>query len=328
MILTRTPFRISFAGGGSDLKSYYSVNTGSVLSVTIKKYIYIAIHPFFNNKKIQLKYSTTELVDSLDQIKHPIFKEVINLENINGVDISSIADIPAGTGLGSSSSFTVGLLNAINAYKGQFLTKKEMAEKACEIEIERLSNPIGKQDQYAAAYGGINNIKFYSDESVEVTKVKISEDKTKELEGNLLMVFTGGVRDASSILTQQSQMMSNKKKKDSVGKMVDLSFKLQNVIESNESIDDFGFYLNQGWELKRSLIQNISNPVIDNIYKNGIAAGALGGKLLGAGNGGFILFYCQKKMQAEFKNRMKNYLIMDVEFDLCGSKIVYQDQKF
>ena len=203
-----------------------------------------------------------------------------------------------------------------------------MAEKACEIEIERLSNPIGKQDQYAAAYGGINNIKFYSDESVEVTKVKISEDKTKELEGNLLMVFTGGVRDASSILTQQSQMMSNKKKKDSVGKMVDLSFKLQNVIESNESIDDFGFYLNQGWELKRSLIQNISNPVIDNIYKNGIAAGALGGKLLGAGNGGFILFYCQKKMQAEFKNRMKNYLIMDVEFDLCGSKIVYQDQKF
>ena len=325
MIITRTPFRISFAGGGSDLKSYYKDNTGSVLSVAIKKYIYIVVHPFFQQQKVQLKYSKTELVSDLNQIQHPIFREVMLSENLYGVDINSIADIPSGTGLGSSSSFTVGLLNAIYSFKGSLITQKELAEKACDIEIEKLLTPIGKQDQYAAAFGGINNFKFYGDESVEVNKVSISSKIQKKLECNLFLVFTGQSRSASTILNKQSKLMKDKEKNGNVLKMTQLSDKLQYILEGNKSLDDFGYYLNQGWELKKSLLSDITNSLVDNIYKEGLAAGALGGKLLGAGNGGFILFYCPEPKHLAFKSKMKDYLVIDVEFDSTGSKVIYQN---
>jgi D-glycero-alpha-D-manno-heptose-7-phosphate kinase len=325
MIITRTPFRISFAGGGSDLKSYYKNNTGSVLSVAIQKYIYIVVHPFFDKNNVQLKYSKTELVSKLEEIKHPIFREAMLSENLYGVDINSIADIPAGTGLGSSSSFTVGLLNAIHAYKGNLITKKELAEKACEIEIEKLQTPIGKQDQYAAAFGGLNNIKFYADESVKVTAVNANSKTLKELEGNLFLVYTGQSRSANLILEKQSQLMQDKEKNGNVLKMTQLSFKLQSILENSKDLDEFGYYLHQGWELKKSLMASITNTIVDNIYIEGIDAGALGGKLLGAGNGGFILFYCPVSKQHEFKSRMKKYLVIDVKFETCGSEIIYQN---
>jgi D-glycero-alpha-D-manno-heptose-7-phosphate kinase len=325
VIISRTPFRISFAGGGSDLKSYYSSNTGSVISVPIQKYIYIVVHPFFDKNKVQLKYSKTELVDNLKNIQHPIFREVMNSESLYGVDINSIADIPAGTGLGSSSSFTVGLLNAIYAYNENKITKQKLAQMACEIEIDKLSTPIGKQDQYAAAYGGLNHIQFYSDESVKVSKIETNLETRKVLQNNLFLVYTGQSRSASSILTKQSKLMKEKTKNGNVQKMTELVLNLKDILEKNKNLDDFGHYLHEGWVLKKSLLSDISNSLIDNIYQKGIKAGAIGGKLLGAGNGGFILFYCPAINHQNFRHRMKSHLIIDVEFDDLGSQIIYKD---
>ena len=209
MIISRTPFRISFAGGGSDLPSFYKRETGAVLSTSIDKYMYIAIHPYFERNKIQLKYSKTEQVDSIDAIRHPIFKEVLKMYNLTGVDLNSIADIPSGTGLGSSSSFTVGLLNAVRAYLGKATSGERLGELACDVEINRVGSPIGKQDQYAAACGGLNFITFYGDETVNVEKIIMQPDKKKELEDNLLMVFVGGEHSANAILKNQQAAISD-----------------------------------------------------------------------------------------------------------------------
>ena len=203
MIISRTPFRISFAGGGSDMPAFYRRETGAVLSTSINKYMYIAIHPFFDKKKIQLKYSKTELVDTIANIKHPIFREVLNMYGLTGVDLNSIADIPSGTGLGSSSSFTVGLLNAVRTYLGKVTSGGKLGQLACDVEINKLGQPIGKQDQYAAACGGLNFITFYGDETVNVEKIIMNPDKKRELDENLLMVFVGGEHSANDILKSQ-----------------------------------------------------------------------------------------------------------------------------
>lgn len=185
MIITRTPFRISFAGGGSDLPSFYRYEQGAVLSTTIDKYMYIVIHPLFHGNNVLLKYSQTEMVSKLSDISHPIFREALSMYNLTGVDINSIADIPAGTGMGSSSSFTVGLLNAIRAYIGKYSSAEKLASLACHVELERVGSPIGKQDQYAAAYGGLNFITFNQDESVKVEKVIMDANVKRQLEENL-----------------------------------------------------------------------------------------------------------------------------------------------
>src|SRR5574344_2153898 len=212
MIISRTPFRISFAGGGSDLPSFYHRETGAVLSTSIDKYMYIAIHPFFDKNKIQLKYSKTELIDNIADIKHPIFREVLNMYDLKGVDVNSIADIPSGTGLGSSSSFTVGLLNAVRTCLGKATSGEKLGKLACEVEIEKVGSPIGKQDQYAAACGGLNFITFYGDESVNVEKIIMSHQKKKELESNLYMFYVGGEHSANEILKVQSNAMSSEEK--------------------------------------------------------------------------------------------------------------------
>lgn len=322
MIISRTPFRISFAGGGSDMPAFYRRETGAVLSTSIDKYMYIAIHPFFDKNKIQLKYSKTELVDSISDIKHPIFREVLNMYDLKGVDLNSIADIPSGTGLGSSSSFTVGLLNAVRTYLGKATSGEKLGQLACDVEINKVGSPIGKQDQYAAACGGLNFITFYGDESVNVEKIIMNPQKKRELDENLLMVFVGGEHSANAILKSQQAAISDQKKFETQKNMVKLAYQLRESLESN-NIDDFGRILHEGWLMKKSLTAGISSGGIDEMYERGIKAGALGGKLLGAGGAGFILFYCPKERQEEFRRYMGDINEMKFHFDDFGSKIIY-----
>jgi D-glycero-alpha-D-manno-heptose-7-phosphate kinase len=322
MIISRTPLRISFAGGGSDLPSFYLHDQAAVISTSIDKYIYLAIHKFFDPDKIQLKYSKTELVDNFADIKHPIFKECLSLFNIKGVDINSIADIPAGTGLGSSSSFTVGLVNVLNAYAHQYASQEYLASIACDIEINRLKEPVGKQDQYAAAYGGLNFIRFNCDDSVDVEPIIMKPDIKQQLENNLIMIYTGDTRSASKILQKQNNAMIQKDKRHIQKEMVKQAFELKEALQKNQ-IDDFGYILHKGWMLKKTLTADISNSVVDILYQKGLAAGALGGKLLGAGGGGFVLFYCPEINQDKFRNIMFDYYELKFRFDSNGSKIIY-----
>lgn len=327
MIISRTPFRVSFAGGGSDMPAFYHRETGAVLSTTIDKYMYIAIHPFFDKSKIQLKYSKTELADSIDDIKHPIFREVLRMYGMTGVDLNSIADIPSGTGLGSSSSFTVGLLNAVRAYLGKATNGEKLGKLACEIELEKVGSPIGKQDQYAAACGGLNFITFHKDDEVTVEKIVMNSEKKRQLERNLMMVYVGGEHSANAILKEQQKGFSQEDKFKTQKQMVQLAYQLKDSLESN-NIDDFGKFLHEGWLMKRSLSNGISNPYVDELYDKGIAAGALGGKLLGAGGAGFILFYCPEERQEDFLKRIPNINIMPFSFDNDGSKIIYIGEKY
>ena len=325
MIITRTPFRVSFAGGGSDLPAFYRKNGGAVLSTTVDKYMFITVNPSFDGKKTQLRYSRTELVDDINNIQHPIFREALKRYNISGVEICSIADIPSGTGLGSSGSFTVGLLHALNAYQGRLVLPDQLASLACQVEIEQAEESIGKQDQYAAAFGGFNFMTFQPDETVSVEKIIMDPNKRKELENNLLLVYVGGGRSASVILHQQSQNLHLSDKFLAQQQIVTLAYKLRDALKAN-NIDDFGDFLHENWELKKTLASNISSEHINSIYEQGIAAGACGGKLLGAGGGGFILFYCKKEKQQEFCEAMKIYRILPFKFSDEGSKTIYSPE--
>ena len=327
MIISRTPFRVSFAGGGSDLPAFYHRKPGAVLSTAINKYMYIAIHPYFYKGKSLIKYSKTEIVNSIEEIQHPLIRQVLMDNNLMGVDLNSIADIPSGTGLGSSSSFTVGLINAVRAYLGKATSGEKLGRLACEVEIDKVGSPIGKQDQYAAACGGLNFITFYRDESVNVEKIIMSSSKKKELESNLYMFYVGGEHSANAILKEQSQAMTSEAKFETQKKMVALAYKLRNALE-NDNIDDFGYYLNEGWIMKKSLAAGISSGYIDDFYDLGIKSGALGGKLLGAGGAGFMLFYCPTEKKEAFLDSMKDYERLEFGFDDFGSKIIYVGDKY
>jgi len=327
MIISRTPFRISFAGGGSDMASYYRQEPGAVLSTSIDKYMYITIHECFDKEQTLIKYSKTELVKSIAEIQHPLIKQVLFDYQLHGVDINSIADIPAGTGLGSSSSFTVGLINAVRAYLGKATSGEKLAKLACEVEIEKVGSPIGKQDQYAAACGGLNFITFYGDETVNVEKIIMSPKKKKELEDSLLMIYIGGKHSANDILKSQQKAIGAHDKFLVQKRMVELAHQLRNSLEE-DNIDDFGRILHEGWILKKSLTQGISSSEIDGIYERGINSGALGGKLLGAGGAGFILFYCPKEKQESFRMNMSDLRELKFCFDDFGSKIIYVGDKF
>jgi len=327
MIISRTPFRISFAGGGSDLPSFYRRETGAVLSTSIDKYMYIAIHPFFDKNKIQLKYNRTELVDDFNEIRHPIFREVLKEYGLTGVDLNSIADIPSGTGLGSSSSFTVGLLNAVRAYLGKASSGFKLGTLACDVELNKVGSPIGKQDQYAAACGGMNLITFYGDETVNVEKIIMKPEKKKQLENNLFMFFVGGEHSANAILRDQQKAISSADKFQTQREMVKLAYSLKQSLENND-IDDFGRILHEGWLMKKSLTGSISSSNIDTLYDKGIKSGAIGGKLLGAGGAGFMLFYCPEDNQEEFLAKMKDENEMKFSFDNHGSKIIYIGDKY
>ncbi len=325
MIGTRTPFRVSFIGGGSDLKEFYSRVPGCVLSTSIDKYMYIFVHPFFD-EKIQVKYSKTELVENIEDIKHPIVREILSEFNLQGVDINSIADIPAGTGLGSSSSYTVGLLHALYAYRGEIVSPNTLAEKACYIEIDVLNEPIGKQDQFAAAYGGLNIIRFLEDGSVKIEPIKMEEDAYKQLQKCLMMFYTGTSRSASEVLIDQKKnIISDKDKFNAQLRMTQMVEESKDcLVKSN--LDEFGEKLDSNWILKRTLSKTISNSVFDDIYNLAKESGAIGGKILGAGGGGFFLFYCPPRYQDKLRFNLKDLKEVPFKFDNYGSKIINMDK--
>ena len=322
MILTKTPFRVSLIGGGSDLPSFYKKNGGAVISMSIDKYIYISLHKKFN-KGFRISYSETENCKTLDQIKHDIVRESIrDSEIIDDLEITSIADIPAGSGLGSSSSYAVGLAQALLKYKNGTSSKEKLADIACDIEINILNKPIGKQDQYAAAFGGLNFIEFNKNDTVTVNPLNLNNDIQEEMFGRFLMFHTGGVRSAGDILKQQVLNLENEKKYSDLTKsLVGLTYELHHQLQNN-NIDDIGNILNQGWQIKKKLSSSISNDYINNLYDKAINEGAEGGKLLGAGASGFILLYADKKFHTAIRNTLG---LHEVKFNLDnkGSQIIY-----
>lgn len=326
MIITKTPFRVSFAGGGSDIAAFYEQHGGCVLSTSINKYMYISIHPYFDETKTLLKYSENELVNHPSEIQHTIFRQILKDMDIHGVEISSTADVPGGTGLGSSSTFTVGLLHTLFCYQGKYASKGKLAELACEVEIEKLGNPIGKQDQYAAAYGGLNFISFHRDRSVTVEPVIMRTDTYRQLERNLVMFYTGETRSASTILAEQKKNIENSAKTKNLLRMCGLAEQMRDSLRSND-LSAFGEMLHEGWRMKKELAGGISNASIDDAYALAMQHGAAGGKLLGAGGGGFLLFYCPEERQAELQKALP-LKPFGFRFERDGTSVVYIGDKY
>jgi D-glycero-alpha-D-manno-heptose-7-phosphate kinase len=325
MIVVRTPFRISFVGGGSDLPSYYRRNGGAVVSASIDKYMFIVIHPYFHDK-IRIKYSRMEDVDCVADIEHPIVRECLIWRQIpKGMEIASFADVPAGTGLGSSSAFTVGLLHALHAYQGEQTSPAELAAAACNVEIDRLGEPIGKQDQYACAFGGINFIRFHADEQVNVEPIGLDAQDASAFERNLLLFYLGQERSAGSILSQQSQNMLDPAKWSRVDRMVELAERFRSALELR-CFDDCGDLLNEHWLLKRELADGISNDFVEQVYTKAMCSGASGGKLLGAGGGGFLLLYCKPESQASVRRELSGLREMPFRFSSAGSRVIFSDE--
>jgi len=327
MIIVRTPTRVSFCGGGSDLPVFYKKHAGAVISAGLNRYIYLSIHPYFYPDRLICKYSQNEPVNNPSELKHPIFRVLLEQFGINGVEITSTADVPAGTGLGSSSSFTVGLLHALYAYTGKYVSAAFLAAEACQTEIEVLKEPIGKQDQYAAAFGGLNMYRFNRDGSVVVEPVLLSPEASGRLEQNLLMFYTGDQRSASRILSEQGKNVASDNEKEraqlEICKLTDELFRELN----NDNIDALGDILNANWEYKRKLANGITNPLIDKAYCDAMSAGAAGGKLLGAGGGGFLLFYVPRHRQNAVKNALAELTYMDFGFSGSGSVVIYVGDK-
>lgn len=304
MIVSKTPLRMSFVGGGSDLRAFYAEESGAVLSTSIDKYMYIAVNRKFDGR-IRVSYSKTEDVEHVSDIGHPLVREALAIAGVaGGIEIASMADIPSkGSGLGSSSSYTVGLLNALYAFQGRCASKELLAQQACEIEIGRCGEPIGKQDQFAAAYGGLNLIRFHPDESVSVDPVICKPEILSQLQDSTLVFFTGRTRSASAVLAEQSRKMQGADRKALVRQMVRLAFDMKAELESG-SLQAFGEILDANWNLKRQLADGISDLQIDSWYEEGVRNGALGGKLLGAGNGGFIMFFAPPHTHARIEEAL------------------------
>ncbi len=324
MIITRTPFRISFCGGGSDLPAYYSNQQGAVVSAAFNKYLYVTVNRLtrYFPHRILLKYSQTEQVGSVEEIRHPIIREAMKMTGVvDRVEITSMADIPAGTGLGSSSAYAVGLLHALYTFKGRYVSAARLAEEACEIEIKRLGEPIGKQDQYIAAFGGLCHIRFNPDETVFVDPVICSLACKTALQENLLMFYTGMTRRAGDIL--EAQKATTAQKMDVLTKMKDLCGNILEILRDCHTLSRFGEILHQGWLYKQSLVDSISNHSINEYYVKARKAGAIGGKLLGAGGGGFLLFYAEKQNHQQVREALSDLLELTFAFEPQGSKVVY-----
>lgn len=323
MIVSKTPLRMSFVGGGSDLPAFYREEEGAVLSTSIDKYMYICVNKKFDGR-IRVSYTRTEDVERREEVEHPLVREAMNLVDIDGgIEIASMADIPSkGSGLGSSSTYTVGLLNALYAYRNQFASKEKLASQACEIEIDRCGEPIGKQDQYAAAYGGLNLIRFHPDNSVSVDPVICRPSLLNEMEDSILVFFTGRTRSASAVLANQSSAMRMADRRVLMRRMVQLAFEMKEQLESG-TIEFLGNLLDENWRLKAQLTSGITDPQIDAWYASGMENGALGGKLLGAGNGGFIMFYAPKERHAQIKAALSKLEPVKFRFDRTGAQIVF-----
>jgi D-glycero-alpha-D-manno-heptose-7-phosphate kinase len=326
MIITRSPLRISLGGGGTDLPSYYQEHSGFLIAAAIDKYVYITLHRTFVQELI-IKYSKLERVKSVDEVEHPIIREALRLVNVKQphLEITSMADIPSGTGLGSSGSFTTALLKALHAWEKHLVHPAELAEQACEIEINRLGEPIGKQDQYIAAFGGLTCFQFMPDGRVDAWPLKIDEETIYNLEDNLLLFFTGYSRSASSILKEQKTktLSSDKTMIENLHFMKDLGRQSQAALESG-NLTEFARLMDVHWQRKKERSGNMSNPEINEWYDYAMANGALGGKLIGAGGGGFLMFYAGSKAKLRHAMREKGLTEVRFRFDFEGTKVLVQ----
>jgi len=329
VIITRTPFRISFAGGGTDLREFYSQESGRVISTSIDKYIYVVIKRQLGivEHKYRINWSQVEFKDKIEDIEHPIVKEALKFFKVDfPIEITTFSDIPGQTGLGSSSSFAVGLVNALHALRGEMVTKHTLASEAAHIEVDVLGRAMGKQDHFAAAYGNLNIFTFNPDESVTVEPVLYRPEIKKAIESNLLLFYLKTKRDASNILKTQQKETQNKL--NSLRELKDLVVPLRDIISnsSGNELNKFGELLDKGWKIKRELTDKISSDKIDNYYQKAKDSGAIGGKLLGAGGGGFLLLYVETKHHQSVIDALSELFCLPIGFDDGGTRITYYDQ--
>ncbi|RRH87014.1 GHMP kinase [Variovorax beijingensis] len=323
MIISRTPLRMSFVGGGSDLPSYYRQHGGAVLSTAVDKYVYVSVNKKFDGG-IRIAYSKTEEVDHIEKIEHRLVRATLQMLEIpGGIEVTSTADIPSrGTGLGSSSAFTVGLINVLSAYLGRHVSAEQLGRLSCEIEIERCGEPIGKQDQYASAYGGLSLIEFKPDDSVLVTPLVLRREIREAVESNIIVFYTGITRSASGILKEQSSNVADSSgKQKMLNRMVELAYELREELQ-NGHVNSMGEILDENWQLKKQLASGITSSEIDEWYAKAKANGALGGKLLGAGAGGFLMFYAPSERHDAIEKALGLRRI-HFGFEPLGSRIIF-----
>lgn len=324
MIITRTPLRISLFGGGTDFRDFYKREYGAVVGFTLNKYVYVMTHKRFE-RSIRAGYSKIEIVKHTSELQHDLIREGLHHMKIKGpIDVSTIADVPAtGTGLGSSGSVMVGILTALSHYTKKYLKKEEIARIACNIEINKLKRPIGKQDQYFAVYGGLCYFRFNPDESVYMERLNLTKHTTTELRNNLLCFYTGVGRKSHNILLEQKNQISNNLA--FLHDIRDLADTARSSLKKGD-IMKFGEMLNKGWELKKNLSSNISSNLIDSYYKKAIGAGAVGGKINGAGGGGFLTLYCEKRHQQKVRQALRELQEIDIDISNLGSTVVFYDK--
>ncbi len=324
MIITKTPFRMSFFGGGTDMEEYFKENRGAVLSTTFDKYCYVNVRhlPRFFEYSTELAYSTTERVTCISEIKHPAIRNAMKMLDMHEIRLTYEADLPARSGLGTSSSFAVGMLNAFYALKGKYVDKKRLADEAIYLERVLCEEAGGWQDQIAASFGGLNRINFNED-GYEVNPIIISPERKKSLNKNLMMFFTGFTRFSSDIQKLNENGLQNNKT-SVLREMFELVNEAENIlVDSSKNLDDFGYLLDHTWKLKRKTGKVVSTESIDTLYIRGLKAGALGGKLLGAGGGGFLLFYVPLEYQENVKSAIKDLLYIPFEFENSGTRVIY-----
>ncbi len=326
MVISQTPLRIGIAGGGTDSADFYRREEGCVLNAAVDKFVYVIAKERFDNK-IYLNYSQKEIVDSVEQIQHDLIREAMRKTGVaEGVEITTLADIPSeGSGLGSSGSITVGLLNALYIYQGVQVTAQTLAEEACNIEINVLDKPIGKQDQYIAAYGGIRLFQFHRDESVSVEKVSLGNSEILLLGSNLLLFYTDKTRKSDPILNRQRQNIE--KKLESLRRMKGQALEACDLLSARD-FDAVGRLLHQGWQYKKGLASGISNSEIDQMYQRALDAGALGGKISGAGGGGFLLLYVPREKQNAVRKALNQYRELPFFLEHDGSKIIFNTRRY
>lgn len=328
MIISQTPYRVSFAGGGTDLPSFYEKEMGAVLSVGLNQHMYVTVSPRFK-ASTRIAYTKTEIADTIDNIQHTIAREALRMTGLGKhLEITTIGDVPSGTGLGSSSSLAAGLLNALYAYKGEITSPQQLAEQACQIEIDILGKPIGKQDQYAAAYGSLNFIAFNPDGSVDVEPVPYRPETLKALESRTMLMYTDQQRSADDILTRQSAGTAQVDTFNILRQMRDLAVEMKAVISGSGSIDEFARLLHEGWLLKKSMGFGISNRAIDDWYTAAVKAGAQGGKLLGAGGGGFLMLVAPPEKHQAIRDALGNPREIPFEIDRRGSRIIFISDRY
>ncbi len=328
VVMTRTPLRVSFAGGGTDLPDFYERDFGAVFSATVDKYVYVTVkrHSEIFNEPIRVNYSQTEQVNAVDEIKNNIARECLRFLNIEPpIYISTVGDLPASTGMGGSSTFAVGLLNALHAYRGERVTASQLAEEACHIEIEVLKEPIGKQDQYAAAFGGLNLFRFLPGGAVTVEPQRVHNGSVDRLFDNIMMFWTSHQRPASSILVEQKA--NTVSKYDTLIAMRGDTLEMQKIFsEPTMDVEAFGSVLHRGWEMKRSLASAVSNQEINQNYDLARAAGAEGGKLCGAGGGGFLMFVVKPERREAVRSALAHLRHVPIQYEVHGSQVLYPVQ--